>query len=298
MLLLTMPVTMMLAASVSYDAILIPTSFLFFGQLFKLVLKQNESKIDIRDILSIDFSVLILCAIKTAYAPFILLLLAIPFLKFRSRKQYILSIFSVISMGFIGFVVPKVIMVVGSGKVVNAGDDLISMQRNYLLQHIWKIPLIVVKTIGSYKEFYITSFIGKIGNLDTNYPIPLIIILGLIIIFITIAEICTVEKIDWKLRVGSFLVCTFILIAMIVQMYVAWTPLVEETMGETATGIQGRYFIPMYCFGCILFFNSIGIRNQKVKKFLELQIQEELVFGFMGISAITMVFLIILRYWV
>lgn len=297
MLLLSMPMTLFLGASLSYDAVLIPVTFLFFAELMRLILRKEEQSVDINDMLIIAICTIFLTAIKMVYAPFVILLLFIPMKKFKSNKQYFVSIGIVIGSGMFGMIVPKVIHHISTGGVASATHPNILIQQEYLYRNLFEIPKIIGRTILNYANFYISSFVGKIGTLDTNLPIPYICIFLLFLVIVALCESSRVEKINWKIRLTTFLLLVFIMTGMFMVMYVKWTPLVEEPMGGTVNGLQGRYFIPVFCFGFIILFNNLGENVPlKIREKANIMLQNVSAFWVLVNPCMT-VLLLILRYW-
>lgn len=297
MLLLSMPMTLFLGASLSYDAVLIPVTFLFFAELMRLILNKEEQSVAVKDMIIIAICTFFLAAIKMAYAPFIVLLLFIPMKKFKSKKQYFTSIGIVIGAGVLGIIFPKVLHYISTGGVVSATHPNILIQQEYLYGNLYETPKIIGRTLINYANFYISSFVGKIGTLDTNLPIPYICMFLMVLIIVALCESCTIEKISWKFRLTTFLSLMVVMTGMFMVMYVQWTPLVEEPMGGTVNGLQGRYFIPVFCFGFIVLFNNLGEKVPlKIREKTNIILQNVSSFWIIVNPCVT-VLLLVLRYW-
>lgn len=297
MLLTTMPMSIYLAASLSYDAILIPICLLFFAEFMKLYLETDEYRIN-----KVDFCIVLLCtyfmaAIKMAYLPFIILLLGIKQKKFGKIKNYIISIMAVGGMVIIGLVLPKIGLAIATKNIEQTVDNNILIQKDYLLQHIIYIPHIIGKSFYEYKNFYLSSFVGKFGQLDTNLPVIYIVLFALILILVALVEGLYVGKVNVKIKILALFVVTAIITGMFLAMYVNWTPLVEEPRGITVSGIQGRYFIPIYCFLFIFLFSDVKSRiSSKINLCVEHTIYDIAVFFIIFNPLLTSV-VILLRYW-
>lgn len=297
MLLTTMPMSIYLAASLSYDAILIPICLLFFAEFMKLYLETDEYRIN-----KVDFCIVLLCtyfmaAIKMAYLPFIILLLGIKRKKFGKIKNYIISIMAVGGMVIIGLVLPKIGLVIATKNIEQTVDNNILIQKDYLLQHITYIPYIIGKTFYKYKSFYLSSFVGKFGQLDTNLPVIYIVSFALILILVALVEGFYVGKVNVKIKILALFVVIAIITGMFLAMYVNWTPLVEEPRGMTVSGIQGRYFIPIFCFAFVFILNNWRSRiSKKTNVCLEKGVYNITFFLTCFNPLITNV-VILLRYW-
>lgn len=297
MLLMSMPISLFLAASLSYDAVLIPVSMLLFAELMKLFIGEEQYKVTGRDMFAVAFCTLFLTAVKMAYAPFLGLLILVSIKKFKTIKQYIRAIGMIVAMGIIGFVVPKLLSAFAMKNAVRVEDPNIAIQRKYLIQHIYKFPQIICNTFVKYKNFYVSSFVAKLGQLDTNFPIiyvgVFIIILGLIVLY----ECCNVTKMNWQVRLGAILVVCIVVIGINAAMYITWTPRVEEPCGDFVSGTQGRYFIPIFCFGLIPIFNNLWNKvpqniNEKVGSCVG-----NITLFLIGINSILTILFLLLRYW-
>lgn len=295
MLLLSMPMSIFLGASLSYDAVLIPITFLFLAEFFKLMF--NDANVTKKDIVIISICIIFMASIKMLYAPFVLLLFLIPYKKFASKKQYIISITSVAVSGLIGVVLPKIITyfsVVGTNIVEN---ENITIQREYIMQHLYKIPYIIVHSLISNRNFYITSFVGKLGTLDTNLPIIYIIFFILLLIVVSLFECMKIRNFGYKQKLFTIAVLSIVIVGMFMIMYITWTPLVCEPKGDVVSGLQGRYFIPIYMVAMMILFNNFAskISNKNIN-LIEIGIERICTFLIIFNPIYTVVTLL-LRYW-
>ena len=297
MLLMSMPISLFLAASLSYDAILIPVSMLLFAELMKLFMGAEQDKVTKKDILTVAFCTLFLTAVKMAYAPFLGLLLLVPIKKFKTTKQYISAIGIVGAMGFIGLVIPKMVSAFATKNAIRVENANIAIQRKYLMQHIYMFPKIILNTFEKYRNFYTSSFVAKLGQLDTNFPIIYIGLFIMILWVVILYECSNVTKIKWTVRLGAILAVCIVIVGLNAAMYITWTPLVEEPCGDFVSGTQGRYFIPIFCFGLIPIFNNLWNKipkgvNKKVSFYIE-----NITLFFIGINSILTILFLLLRYW-
>ncbi len=297
MMLLSMPMSLYLGASLSYDAILIPVAILLFAELMRLFMSDADEIVGIKDMVIVGVCAFFLIAIKMAYAPFLLFLLLIPGKKFRSVKQYITSIGLVVISGIIGGVLPRILYFM-SVRGINQEENVNALiQKEYVFGHLWEIPVIIGRTIIVYLNFYISSFVGKIGTLDTNLPIPYILLFLGMFLLIALVESSVIVKYNRRLRIMAFVLVIFVITGMFVKMYLDWTPRVEAPMGGTVNGMQGRYFIPVFCFGCMTIFNNAGSRiHPGIRKGL-LAAVENISFFWILINPCVTVLLLLLRYW-
>lgn len=295
MLLLTMPMTIFLGASLSYDAVLIPITFLFMAEFFKLLF--TEDVVEKKDIIIISICVIFISSIKMLYAPFILFLFLIPIKKFLSKKQYIISIVSVVVAGLIGVILPKIISILSVAGTNVVENENITIQREYILHNIFRIPYIIVNSLIVNRNFYITSFVGKLGTLDTNLPIVFIILFVITLVIVSMFEAAKVKEFNFEKRMFTVAVLCIVFIGMFMIMYITWTPLVTETKGDVVSGLQGRYFIPIYLVAIMIIFNNLmsKINNRIVAK-AENCIDKICLF-FIIMNPVFTVIILLLRYW-
>lgn len=296
MLVSAMPMSIFLGASLSYDAILIPTAMLFFAEIMKLYMDTEDASIDVKDIVVVGFCVFFLVAVKKVCAPFICLLLLVPKAKFKSLKQYIISMVVVVIIGTVA-IFPEIISAIVTQGIPKTVNPNVLAQKEYLYHNLHLIPKIIIDTFKSYSNFYLTGFVGKLGLLDTNFPILYIGIFWVVLLFIAITESCNVKKIDWKVRVATPVIIVFILAILFTRMYVSHTPIVEEPFGQTISGVQGRYFIPIFCFLFVVIFNNLKSRiPTKIVAEGSKLINNITVFSII-MNCLLTVMIILLRYW-
>lgn len=296
MLVMGMPMSIFLGASLSYDAILIPVAMLFFAEIMKLYMDTDDSSIEVKDMVIVALCVFFLVAVKKVCAPFICLLLLVPRAKFKSLKQYIISIGIVVAVGMIA-IMPEIISGIVTQEIPETINPNIVAQKEYLFSNLQLIPKIIIDTFKAYSNFYLTGFVGKLGQLDTNFPILYIGIFWIVLLFVAITESCSVKKIDWKVRVATPIVIGIIIIGIFLSMYISHTPTVEEPFGQTVSGVQGRYFIPIFCFLFVVIFNNLKSKiSMKIVAEGSKIINNITVFSIIMNSMLT-VMIILLRYW-
>ncbi|MCR5836691.1 MAG: DUF2142 domain-containing protein [Lachnospiraceae bacterium] len=268
--LVSMPMTLFLSASLSYDAIVISVTFLLLAEVLSLIFVE-EKKVKKIDMVIIGFCALFLTAIKPVYAPFFLLCFFIPQCKFGAKRNYIISIVIVMLAGILGFGIPSLINSLLSS-ASQGGESIFDAQKIYFLNHIFEFPQYIINSFKEFHSFYITSFFGNLGALDTNYPVPFIVLCLLCLFIISFTEISEIEGATWKLKAANIIILIFVLLATYGYIYLTWTPIVLGVGTDVISGVQGRYFIPLYCFAILLFaFNGQKklpqVVNEQIKKY-------------------------------
>ncbi len=298
-LLSLMPMSIFLAASLSYDAILIPISFLLFAYALKLITAREDYLITKRDIAVILLITFFLAGIKAAYLPFLLILFAIPRKFFGTKKRYFICIALVMVVGLTVYGVPQICNKIATSGIVLNSTKYVSMQKMYLKSHISEIPYIIINTFKHLKTFYLTGFFGILGLLDTNFPIPIIICFYLILLFVFLIDASKGGYFKWNIKVLSIISIMISLCGMLYHAYTNWTsqPQILGIGANYVSGLQGRYFIPIALFICLLFSNSF-LQKHPIKYESIINRKADMVVTFtpavLGLLTVTTV---LLRFW-
>lgn len=227
----TLPMALMQAASVSYDAMVMGTTFLFVS--LCLYLTQNH----IRKSHLVIIAFLSGCLIynkSAAYFPLMGLVLLIPFKKQFNKKQRFL--FWIMEIGFILFAV-------ADSFTGNIAEQAGNYSIFYSIEHpLWFIE-ILGHTIYSNFDLYVKGLFGVsifgISTLETSF------ILCFSVIVILLCEYRRENNVAIR-YIGNqrrifILLCTLSSFLMIFLGAVSWT----EIGSDLLWGIQGRYFIPL-----------------------------------------------------
>ncbi len=294
-----MPIALFLGASVNYDAILISVSFLFLAELGKLLTEPKEKIITKGDIACILFCTFFLVGIKQVYATLLLMLLAVPRKKYGSIKRMILCIGLVFVTGVIAYTPVIIINGICSNQLPDPAAPIIEAQGEYVRTHLGEMPRIFFDTFKYNRGFYMESFWGKLGQLDTNIPLPFMVIFYFLLVIMTIIDVMTVKLWDhqWK-RVLPFAAVLVSLIGIFGIMYLTWTPLpgIADGVGtQYISGVQGRYLIELYIpFVSLLCFGKIA-KKKFVCKLADAS--DKIVYGWTAFCALLTPIILLLRYW-
>lgn len=296
MLVVAMPMSIFLGASLSYDAILIPTAMLFFAEIMKLYMDTEDASVGIKDMIVVGFCVFFLVSVKKVCAPFICLLLLVPKAKFKSLKQYIISIGVVVAIAMMALSPEIISGIVTRGIPATVNPNVVA-QKEYLYHNLQIIPKIIINSFNSYSNFYLTGFVGKLGHLDTNFPILYIGLFWAVLLLIAFMESCNVMKVDWKVRVVTPVITIAIIIGIFLVHYISWTPNVTEPLGPTVSGVQGRYFIPIFCFGFVAIFNNLKSKVPTKIVIVGSKLINNISAFCIIINCLFTLIIILLRYW-
>lgn len=97
-----MPMSLYLGCSLNYDAILIPL-VMYFVSLILSLCKTPEKRLTVGEILRVCCCTFLMTGIKYAYAPLLLMLLAIPRSKYGSGRRLAQCICAAVFSGLLGF---------------------------------------------------------------------------------------------------------------------------------------------------------------------------------------------------
>lgn len=295
-LLALMPMSLYQCASLSYDAMVIPCSFLLFAYTAKILRSSEGYTVAAEDIFAICLSCFFLIGCKSgAYAPLILILLALNIKKFKNIKQYIVCIILVILMGIISYIVPSMIISNISRGVITE-NPLVEGQKEFVLSNPLSVPIIIFNTISGNLLFLANSFVGNLGWLDICLPLPIIVIYAVVLLisFLSEASIIPKSSVIYKCLVTVGFLISFI--GIFLSMYIFYTATYVNDIGTNyIIGVQGRYLIPIAIFGMSIFANPLLYRFRYTEALMKF---EGLIVPVTSITALCITILILYsKYW-
>lgn len=296
-LLALMPMAIFQGASTSYDAILIPAAFLLFAYATKILLSPAEYRITREDIVAICFASACICGVKIAYAPLILILLSIHVKKFGSWKRWGICVGMVAAMGIVFYVAPTLI----TGQITHGAASALSeaqmQQEAYFKSHLGHFPSVILHTVDHFGKYWIETFIGVLGWLDTFFPTAFTVLFFLISTFNAVMDACGTRGVRLSTRLLSLAGVAIFFVGTLYTMYVRWNPeLFGIIGGDLAFGGQGRYFIPVALFTVLAVSNPL-LEHVPFRSRLE-QFRTHLIGLTSVISLSLTVLLLTVRYWI
>lgn len=291
-----MPMALFQGASLSYDAILIPSAFLLFAYATKLLTAPEDYVISRGDLIGVSFACAMLFGCKIAYAPLVLILLAISVKKFGSRKKWWMCVGTVAAMGVLFYLIPALANGIITRGIVDTPTELELAQSAYFSENFWHFPVVLFKTAEQFGSYWAHSFLGILGWLDTVMPPPFLCLFAVILLFTVLTELCHTKGIRPSARLLSLFAFIAFYVGTVYIMYVEWNPAMEiPTGGDIAYGVQGRYFIPIILFVFLAGANNL-LERFSCKEKLE-DLRDKLV-GFTALAAcILSSLLLLVRYW-
>ncbi|WHE88211.1 DUF2142 domain-containing protein [Lachnoanaerobaculum gingivalis] len=251
-----LPTTIELAASYSYDAVMISSMIFFVSYVFYLAHEKKE--FGIKDLVIVSLIAGLVLPCKMVYFPMLLLLFSIPMYKFKFRgkvdgkikKENITfflasAVVVLLTWVFAMYLVNRSIVVGYSTSTTSslewAGEE--SYTIGYLLHNKLKAVKLFYNTLLLQFEYYHKTMFGAyLGHADDVVGIPYIgfLVLNIGMIFSVFGE-AKEKQLLVKERVLTGISIFFVIFLVLLSMLIAWTPISSEFI----EGVSGRYFIPV-----------------------------------------------------
>ena len=286
-----LPTTIELAASYSYDAVMISSMIFFVSYVFYLAHEKKD--FDIKDLVIVSLIAGLVLPCKMVYFPMLLLLFSIPLYKFKFRgkvdgkikKENIAfflasAVVVLLSWVFAMYLVNRATVVGYSTSTTSslewAGEE--SYTIGYLLHNKLKAVKLFYNTLLLQLEYYHKTMFGAyLGHADDVVGIPYIgfLVLNIGMIFSVFGE-AKEKQLLVKERVLTGISIFFVIFLVLLSMLIAWTPISSEFI----EGVSGRYFIP------VLLPLLMICRNNKIA--IKDETKRNIIFLFILINAISL----------
>lgn len=241
-----LPMTLHLAASLSYDVMILALSGYFTAVCLDLAYERE--KVRRRDILCLAAAIAAMGPCKMVYGAMLGFCLLIPVKKFGDRRKWCLS--AGIVLGSYLAAMAAVNLGTVSSYAQSAGGNYIDWagEEGYVLAELLHRPLHVLKLfydtlMWQGENLYSGMIGGTLGNLDPVLNTPYCVILAFTIGLAVLA----LKKPGETVRLGLgaktwiWIICLGILAALLFSMLLAYTP---RSAGQVQ-GVQGRYLLPL-----------------------------------------------------
>lgn len=252
-----LPMTLHLAASLSYDTVIIGLSMVFFAWCFHLAYEKKE--IGTKEVVILGLLLVLLEPCKIVYLPLAGICLLIPASKFGGKKRYWISVAAVIAVMVSAILLINYVVLAAW---IQDTDNLISWEggaAGYTIEDVLRKPyqsaMIYYETMVTQLDYYQATMLGGyLGNLDPTLEIPYFCLVLLWVVLILSAVRRTGEhspmKAGQKLWMAVLICLSFALV--LTSMLLGWTP-----RGFTyIAGVQGRYFLPILPLALLLLFGD------------------------------------------
>lgn len=295
-----MPMSLSLAASCSYDSLLISLTCLSFAYIMNILLKKEDWVINNKTMIAMILMAFIMFAIKPYCALIYLLLFLTPKGKFRDNKDYIKKIF-IFAGAVLGlYIVCRIPGIINATKITtSSGIDNAALQRELVLSSPFNFIKLVFNNMYLQRDFYLATTVGVLGLIDTYLPTAVTVIYLIFVFSLAIIEIsCSEYKIDIFVKLTTAFIIIVSLIGISYIMYVSWTSnLADYGVGsEIISGIQGRYFIPLLIPIWIIFSNT-RLKKYKIVRNTDSFFCEYQSCVYIAILCLTIT-IVLLRFWI
>ncbi len=240
-----LPMTLHLAASFSYDVMILSLSFLLTA--VTLQLTYGAAMVRKRDVALLAVIMGVLGPCKMIYGVLAGLCLLVPVKKFGNRRNWILSAAAVLA------VYAAAMILVNSGTIVQYAAETESFvgwagETGYTFEWVIHNPIktlrIFYNTILEKGDYYHLTMMGNwLGNLDQVLDVPYLVILAMTFVLFFLAMKKpggeTIYLAGGR-RIWVLFLCLAGAGAAMFSMFIAWTP----SSSKIVMGVQGRYFLP------------------------------------------------------
>lgn len=248
------PLTLFMAASFSYDAMLLAALMIFLG-----VLASDDIKK--RDLLLLAASFAVIVMIKSLYLVLAPLIFAVPKESFKFRGNYLVMCLGLLVAGVAVWQLSLVYANIFAHDILPASvlpnvDK--AAQTLYILRHPFRF--VVVATINGFRTSFFIGDFGTFGHLDLVAPLTTVLAPAAMVAAsaLSVGEYRQLKKKNTGLFLGMVILIYF---AVMAAFYV-----VDSVLGSsTILGVQARYFTPLYFLLVILLSGifSKGLRAAK-----------------------------------
>ena len=238
-----LPISMELAASVNYDALIMPICFFLIAYILHLA--YVAEKISIKNYVVLIIAIYLISIVKYVYLVLLLLGLLIPAEKFGSARKKAYAAIGLVLLG-ISFVFATNIGSVLSMTGKTSTNLGYTTDKKYLLSNIYHEPLhflgIMFRTIEQKSSEYISEALGaKMGwrafgvSSAVQYSSLLYLMLG-----IHIDNSNIIINVKEKIKMISCAV--LVIFGVLLSMLLAFT----TANSDIVNGVQGRYLLPAF----------------------------------------------------
>ena len=240
-----LPMTLHLAASFSYDVMIISLSAYFAAEC--LYLAYRADRVRLWDVIQLALVMGVMGPCKMVYGVIAGFCLLIPVRKFGGWGKWTLSATAVLgafgaAMMLVNRQTVAMYTEASEGYIAWAGET------GYTFAQLLHSPLLVLRmcynTLMWQGEKLYSGMLGEsLGNMDAVLNTPYVIILALTVILLMLAFRKPGESLVMSMgnRIWIWFLCFLCLGALMFSMLLAWTPVTSNVI----TGVQGRYLLPL-----------------------------------------------------
>ena len=278
-----LPMSLELAGSYSYDALINGLAFFFIGYVMSLI--YQAEKIRKRDAAVLAITMFFLAPLKMVYMFLGLLCLLIPQEKYEKRRYFWGCAAMVMLVAFVSMLIANLGNLQGVAQAGSEGSGIIEWAQEpgytlgYMLKHPLSLILMYMDTFVEKMDFYFVSMLGgMLGWLEINVPTYLVVGFSVILLLASVPVAGEVRTFKWWHRVFFVGIFAAAFGLVLLSMLTGWTP----SSYRVIEGVQGRYFLPVLPMLLLL----IRCKNIEFKK----NINGYLAYGICILEILTMIY--------
>lgn len=263
-----LPMTVNIAASMSYDVMLLGCSFMFIAQVMHLA--YAAEKVEWKDIIILAVILAVMSPCKIVYCLMVFLILLIPKEKYQSKLMNVMIwvICIIAALGSMLAVNASVISGYASTVVSEVPwSDEPGFTVSYVLHHPLDSARVFYDTLMYQGSYYHETMLGAyLGNLCEELDVPFIVLLfmTLALFALPLSDSEQNRQLSLKDKIIVAAVCAVIFALLLGSMMIAWTPLSSPVI----LGVQGRYFLPLLPIALLLIRNRKLALNQNIDDYV------------------------------
>lgn len=256
-----LPMSLHLAASLSYDVVILAGSGLFAAVCLDLAYKAE--KISVKDVVLLACIMAVMGPCKMVYGAIAGFCLLIPVKKFGNWKKWTISAVAVLGSFLAAMDVVNLRTV---AMYTQESDSYVAWaeEAGYSFAELIHQPVHVLQlfynTVAWQGESLYSGMLGEaLGNRDAVLNTPYLVILLLTVCLILLALKKPGEEIVIKIkaRLWIWFICLVIFGALMFSMLLAWTP----KSSNMVQGVQGRYMLPLLPIFLLTLKNQKAVRT-------------------------------------
>lgn len=250
-----LPMTLHLAASLSYDTAAIGLSFLLAALCLRAI--HRKERICRKEVIEIFLVSFLLVPAKLVYSAIALLSLLVPNERFSSKEQARKFRIGLVAVLVLTFIVSELSSVLAVSESETA-RDITTYSLSELLANPLGTIMIFINTFGTLSTDFLTMMIaGPLGWFQQNLSVPGIIVVAIVIVMIYsgLSDESDQAIPEPRLRAMLLVISGLAIIGAMTSMLLGWT----EAGADVIAGVQGRYFIP------IVPLILIGLRPRQIR---------------------------------
>lgn len=256
-----LPMSLHLAASLSYDVVILAGSGLFAAVCLDLAYKAE--KVSVKDVVLLAYIMAVMGPCKMVYGAIAGFCLLIPVKKFGNWKKWTISAVAVLGSFLAAMDVVNLRTV---AMYTQESDSYVAWaeEAGYSFAELIHQPVHVLQlfynTVAWQGESLYSGMLGEaLGNRDAVLNTPYLVILLLTVCLILLALKKPGEEIVIKIkaRLWIWFICLVIFGALMFSMLLAWTP----KSSNMVQGVQGRYMLPLLPIFLLTLKNQKAVRT-------------------------------------